>query len=570
MGGLASIAQTQGNAALAPQILDQAEKELGPNLDLRLAASTPGSAAVVPRPRRPSPSSPGPALSFRRGSAGFLDCWPGGLSPGRASLARQSLRELLGLQPDNLQVLMGLYDLALEADDPAEAGQLVNEIRRIEGEEGIHWRYGQAVYLINLARRGDAKALETARPASEIVARRGDWWGGPLLHGEIAEVQGNLDAAVADYLRAIELGNTKPSLARRLVGLLNQRAAVRPDRPGGGDPHAIGVWRWTEPDMRPSPSNAMRKRDFDRGVALARQAFPENSTRATDHLSPGPAPLLGRPDARRRAGNCGGPWNWDRILRTPGWPLSSTWCRPSSPTRRRPPSKPPARPCRGPVGRYPGAMLALVGDAKQAEALFKQALAAQPGDPATLRLAAGFYLGQHARTQAEPLLTRLVDPSPAPPRPTWPGPTGPGSVGDRGEAGRLGGIDQALGLVEQNLKANPYDFDDRRLRAVLLALRTSRRQDAIRQLEALDKSNQLGPDERFLLANLYSAEGRQDRYRAEMLTILAGKEKNPRYLAQFIGFLIGRNELDQAGAGLPSSSLKSPTAWPHSSSRPGY
>ena len=113
-------------------------------------------------------------------------------------------------------------------------------------------------------------------------------------------------------------------------------------------------------------------------------------------------------------------------------------------------------------------------------------------------------------------------------------------------AGRLGGIDQARGLIEQNLRANPYDFDDRRLRAILLSVRTSRRQEAIRQWEDLDRSNQLGPDEQFLLAYLYNAEGKQDCYRAEMLTILAGKEKNPRYLAHFIGFLIERNELDLA------------------------
>jgi tetratricopeptide (TPR) repeat protein len=155
---------------------------------------------------------------------------------------------------------------------------------------------------------------------------------------------------------------------------------------------------------------------------------------------------------------------------------------------------------------------ALVGDAKQAEALFQQALAAHPGDSTTLRLAAGFYLDQQRKDQAQPLLTKLVNPK-----------TG-ASTADvawanraRGllglGAGRLAGIDQALDLVKQNLKANPYDFDDRRLRAILLSVRTSRRQEAIRQLEALDRSNQLGPDERFLLAYLSNAEGQQDRTR---------------------------------------------------------
>jgi hypothetical protein len=62
---------------------------------------------------------------------------------------------------------------------------------------------------------------EARRLAEEIAAKKPDWWVGPALHGEIAELAGTPDQAVAHYLKALELGNVQPSFARRLVALLD-------------------------------------------------------------------------------------------------------------------------------------------------------------------------------------------------------------------------------------------------------------------------------------------------------------------------------------------------------------
>jgi predicted Zn-dependent protease len=544
---LASIAQVQGHAALATQILDQAEKDLGPNLDLRLArlsswvsrGGTEARAAIaeLAKTRTQLPAADQPQYLEPLAQAAYR--------LGELALARQSLRELLDLQSDNLQVMMELYDLALEANDLKEASEVATSMHRVEGEEGTHWRYGQALYLISLARRGDTKGLETAQAlASEIAARRGDWWGGPLLRAEIAELRGDLDAAVADYLRAVELGSSQPSLARRLVGLLTQRQEFdQVDR-------VVQTFRDRGVALEDLTSvmalNAIRKKDFERGVALARQAFPETSTRATDHLSLGQLLLAaGRTEEAgrelRRAVELG-PDLAEAWLAYVQYLVQAKQLDQAKAAVEAAGKALPADRSTATLAQC----FALVGDANQAETLFQKALAAQPGDPATLRLAATFYVDQKRNDQAQALLTRLVDPKTgaSPADAAWANRTR-GLMGLGG--GRLAGIDQALGLIEQNLKANPNDFDDRRLRAILLSVRTSKRKDAIDQLEALDRSHRLGPDDRFLLAYLYNAEGEQDRYRIEMLTILAGKEKNPRYLAHFIGFLIGRNEIDQAG-----------------------
>ena len=96
---------------------------------------------------------------------------------------------------------------------------------------------------------------------------------------------GTPDQAVEHYLRAVELGNAQPSLARRLVGLLNERnrfsdidhvAQVLRERGVALD--EITLIKAVE---------AIRKQDFDQGIALARQIFSENSTNASDHLTLG-------------------------------------------------------------------------------------------------------------------------------------------------------------------------------------------------------------------------------------------------------------------------------------------
>jgi tetratricopeptide (TPR) repeat protein len=557
---LAKIAPSQGDFTGALQILDQAEKDLGPSLELRLArldawisrGGPEAKAAIAELAKTRTQLAPADQPAFLEALAG------GAIRLREIPLAREYLRDRLVLQPDNLQVMMGLFDLVLEANDLAEASELVGKIRQVEGEEGTRWRYGRAVCLINSARRGDTKGLSTAQTlVSEILARRGDWWGGPFLRGELAELRGDVDAAIPDFLRSIELGNSKPELARRLVGLLYQHQEFdQIDR-------VVQILQDRGVALEDLTSitalNAIRKQDFARAIALARQAFPEASTRATDHLSLGRILLAAgrREDGEeelRRAVELG-PAQPDAWLAYVGYLVQSKQtdaARDAIEEARK--ALPKDR-----VASTVAQCLALVGEAKQAEALYRTSLTEKPNDPATLRAAAGFYVDQRRYDQAQPLLAKLIDPK-----------TGT-SVADVAWAnrargllglggGRPGGLDQALALVEQNLKANPYDFDDRRWRAILLAARTSRHPEAIRQLQALDASSRLSPSERFLLAYLYQAEGKPDQYRSEMLGLLAGKEQDPRYLAHFIAFLIGRNELDQAGRWLTDLKRQQPAS----------
>jgi predicted Zn-dependent protease len=77
-------------------------------------------------------------------------------------------------------------------------------------------------------------------------------------------------------------------------------------------------------------------------------------------------------------------------------------------------------------------------------------------------------------------------------------------------------------------------------------MRTSRIEQAIRILEPLSASNQLAPDDRFLLDQLYLRTGREGEYQAQMLKILPKNEESSLHLAHFTSFLISSHQLAQA------------------------
>ena len=112
--------------------------------------------------------------------------------------------------------------------------------------------------------------------------------------------------------------------------------------------------------------------------------------------------------------------------------------------------------------------------------------------------------------------------------------------------GRPADQDQALGLVDQNLKNDPNSIEDQRLKATVLALRPSRRDEAVKILEQLGAANLLDANERFLLAQLYLGQGEEQKYQDEMFKLLNLKVRNPQHLAHFVNYWIGHNQLDQA------------------------
>ena len=107
-------------------------------------------------------------------------------------------------------------------------------------------------------------------------------------------------------------------------------------------------------------------------------------------------------------------------------------------------------------------------------------------------------------------------------------------------------VDEALVLIDENLRKNPYSFDDQRARAILLTTKPKRQLEAIRALEALNKTRLLSQQDRFLLAQLYYANREWSKCRDALIDLLNERNRDSMHVAYFVNLLIERGDLDHA------------------------
>jgi cellulose synthase operon protein C len=544
---LARLTQRHGEGTAALQIVDQAEKDLGPSLDIQLARldhcgleagdAAKAALAKIAETRQHLPTADRAILLDRLAMTAIRLSEP--------ALARLYHCERADLEPDNLRVRFALFDLAVEAGDHDAAANLVNQIRKIEGKKGMFWRFSQAALLIDKVRRGVSRDLALARIlAAEISERQPEWWAGPSLKGDLAELAGSPDQAIEYYLHAVKLGNVQPSFVRRLVGLLNQRNRFK------DIDHLALVLRDQGVALNEitiiKALDATRKQDFETALALARRVFPENSTNPSDHLT------LGRFYMSAARSDAAGKEFQRAVDLGPGVPDSwVTYVQYLVETKHLDQAKTAvsAAHIALPTDR---ANLTLaqcymaLGDLKRADELIGKALddESKSADPIALKIATIVSLGQNRVDKADEYLKSLeqvADLSPG--DKAW---TNRTRIALLLNKGRLADRDRALTLVDQNLIRNPDSVEDQVLKVTILALRSDRRGEAIKILERMANTNQLGDKERFLLAQLYLEQRDQRLYQDQMIRLLNVKVKDPHHLVHFIDYWIGRNHLDQA------------------------
>ena len=287
---LARLLERAGKASESLPVLHQAEKEFGPLPEIRLARlgfwarrggnEARAAVAKLAENRAQIPVAERPA---------FLDQLAmTEIRLGEPALARQHWRELSALRPDDTRVLMARFDLALAVNDPAEGSEIVENLRKIEGEDGTNWRFEQALELINRAVKGDSTAVQAAQTVTEeIASRRGDWWGVSLLKAQIAELRNQPEQALIAYMEAVKQGNFQPTLIRRLVRLILEQ-----NQPDNIERLArllhnqdVAVAELT---VLATAVDALRKGDVNQALERLRQVISDGSTDFSDQL------LLGR------------------------------------------------------------------------------------------------------------------------------------------------------------------------------------------------------------------------------------------------------------------------------------
>ena len=547
---LAALLQDQNDMAGAVKVLDQAEKDLGLSSPLLIAraaywskiggADSKKALDRLAELCKSVPASEQP-LALNELASSFYRL-------GDLARAAQLWGQLSKLEPRNLDVLSRLADLALGADDRQALEDAVRRIKQIEGGKGSLGRYYEAAFLIADAGRANSEtarsALQSARRlVDEILGFRPDWWGGLVLRARLAELASKPEDAVRDYLQAINMGAMQPELARRSVAILYQLKQF--------DQIDQFVQKLTERGMAldelklATAVTALRRQDFDRAVTVAREVIPESSQNYFDLLFLSRVLL-----AAGRTAEAEKPLKRAMAL-APA--VSEVWVNEvqylveanrkgevpqvlEQAARALPKDQ---------VAKTLGLCQTIAGNNDEAAKLFQSALDAHPDEPTTLRLAAEFYVKILKLDKAEPLIAKLLDPKAgaSPADVAW-------ANRSRGlikiSSGDQRQIDEALVLIDQNLKSYPYSFDDQRARAVLLTMKPKRTEEAIRALEALEKSRLLSPEDRFLLAGLYRENRDWPKCRELMIDLLKPRNRNSNHLANFVNWLIEHGELDQA------------------------
>ncbi|MGD9645027.1 MAG: tetratricopeptide repeat protein, partial [Pirellulales bacterium] len=555
---LAEVSLVKSGPEEALKLLDQAEQKLGDSNDLRLQRisylSQIGDEAAKQRIDQ---------------IASKVDELPEGeriplLSAAAAAFNRardfersgEYYEKIAERDPANLTSLLMIFSMAREANDEEKMQDAVNRIKEMVGEENSYYLFCQASALVWEVVQGQAEpaALAQAGKLLDKAAEQRPNWGLLLsLRGEIDEREGNIDAAIAHYMRAVGLGDTSPQLLRRLVVLLINRnrgseidsllAAVPNPREALGSrlyvlrnllkgevSDAMEVAREA---LAEDPDNAQLQLWF--AMIANNSGFyeeAEGAYRKATQLGPEVADCwLGlfrflvereRPDEARELLP-----NIEKHVAEKSRPLVLAQCR------------------------------ELVGNVAEAEKLYQQAEAAEPDNLLIKRELGSFY----ARSKNAEALNKILN-----------------EISDRGQLARNSGglspedrphvlwanrmlvtlaaqqgtakaINDALALLERNADADgKLDLDDQSIKAGLLARLgdPGSRQIAINILRELVAADPARVADRFQLAKLLDRDERWAECKEEMLTLFTMQKDNPEVELTYADMLLRHNEHDNA------------------------
>jgi tetratricopeptide (TPR) repeat protein len=239
----ATVMGQQGRIDEALSLLDQAQRQLGDQVGLRLER------ALLWSNKKSGPRVLEVWNKLSQNTESFSKEDRRRLLSGLAAISRQQdpalaarlWSQLAEEHPDDINIRLELFELALETDSKDDIKKNIEQIKRIEGNDGLLGRYCEALRLIKQAGKERDKKKQSELRASarvllnELVSRRKEWSRLPLALAALEEqelAQGGLTEneqqakegnIVNYYLRAINLGQRPPGAVRRALKLLFKR-----------------------------------------------------------------------------------------------------------------------------------------------------------------------------------------------------------------------------------------------------------------------------------------------------------------------------------------------------------
>ncbi|MBP3960067.1 tetratricopeptide repeat protein [Gemmata sp. G18] len=460
--------------------------------------------------------------------------------------AQRWWREVVTLRPADLSARFQLFELAVQADDRGQMEKIVREINQaVGGQDSAFGHYAEALLRIARPRDQSPESIREARQHLNAATRlRPSWAALSTSRAILAELEKNPTEALAEYLRAVGLGERRPPIVLRAVQLLcadrryaEADALLRKLRTGA-DPFA--------PINKLAAEVSLFNRQPEEAVQLAIGVVAPDSKQYEEHLWQ--AEIMDRAGRRdeavgalRRAIEVSGPHG------APWVALVKLHVR----TGKRDKAEEVLAEAREHL-KDSGEQVLTLAQCNEALGRMEEAgkgyasAAARPGDAAAIGKLFEFHSRSGTLAKAVPVLRNVLAGS-APALTA----TDAAAV-RRALAIALAAINdpatfqEALGLIEQNLALAPENPDDLLAKARVLGTRAHHRREALNVLLRLGTGRAPGPDELFFLAQLYADTGAWVDARRVFGSLLAREGDNPTYLRSFVDRLLRNGATDDA------------------------
>lgn len=423
------------------------------------------------------------------------------------ALAIDLLQLLAKDTPNDVYCWIGMFEAAARSNNGPLMQESVSNLRRIEGPDGVMWRFARANLLLDGVIRGDHSGAAEARTLlGEVAARRPNWHRVAVCEGRLDEAEGRSDAALAAYQRALKVAPAELFALGRAVSLLTEQrrysAAYDLLRPSINDAGLPADLRKLGVEL------ALRNRDTAGAARLAEGVLANHSREPRDHLLLAKlAMATGKPDAALASLTTardlapGDPNVWLELVRH----LAMT----NQKDRAAAECEAAKKSLAGHAGQVGVARcLEAAGRTDAARELYEAAMAASGGDPAVVQGFSEFLMRSGKTRDAEPHLRRLAAGGAPADITAWARRNLSLVTALRGDAGQSREA-MALLSAEAGPAARPSEAADRRTRATILAMRPipQSRREALKILESLIERKEALAEDLFLAAHLHESLG---------------------------------------------------------------
>lgn len=482
------------------------------------------------------------------------------LAAGDAETSARIWKSVATLQPDEIRPHEAMLELAMARGDLEAAKAAAADVSRVAGPGAARGRAAGASVLILEARQSARKRQDDGGDGSTLSADekrllddarnllieaendRPGWNQLQVLSAEIEGLKGNLSGAIDRLKKAVALGPANPAITRRLVALLysaNRLEEAKLAMESLGSEGEEGLERL-------NAEAELRAGKFDDAVALAERSVEANSSNADDLLWLGQ--LLARSGKNDRAAEVLSRATDVAPERSDAWLALFT----QQAAMGRKPAAARSLATAAELMPEPKRQLALaqgyemLGRPDDAEQSFREAVQVAPESLEASRGLAAFLVRSGrlgpARETLDTMIASTDDSASARAERAWARRMMAELIAERGT---YRDMQRATELLQQNVdEKGEMSIDDT---VLLIKLLTNRPEpaswkQAITKLEELSRKQPLAMGQRILLAQLHERVGDWDDCRNELVSVVAGPNVPPAYIAMLVEKMIDHGE----------------------------